>query len=259
MSEGSGTLGPAVRLRRQWLLAAACAAVGVVLGWDALREFDMAIARRWVLPTTAVLGFELWFLTRHLDRNRTAEGRLCETLGPANAVTLVRGGLYAAVAGFVFVPPTPAVAWLPGVCYGVGAALDWIDGRIATTIGRVTRLGATLDHAFDTLGFLVAPLVGVVWGRLPVWYLALSFARYVFKAARAGRRHRGRPVYDLPESRVRRPLAAGQMAFITLALLPVLPAPTVHVAATLALVPSLAVFARDYLVVSGRLRTDGSP
>ena len=249
------TLAPAVHLRRQWLVVAVCATVAVAVFWNALRvSLGIAVARRWLVPTAAVLLFELWFLARHLDRNRTTEGALRDTLGFANAITLARGGLYAAVAGFVLVPQTNAVAWIPGVCYGTGALLDWIDGRAAATVGRTTPLGTKLDMAFDTLGFLVAPVVGVLWGRLPVWYLALSFARYGFKAARGARRYRGQPVYELPESRVRQPLAAGQMAFISLALLPLVPVPIVHAVATVVLCPSLAVFVRDYLVVSGRLR-----
>lgn len=246
---------PTLRLRRQWFLVALCAAVAVAVGWNTLREFlDTPVARRWFLLTAVVLLFELWFLARNLDRNRTAEGALRDTLGFANALTLARGGLYAAVAGFILVPQTQGVAWIPGLCYGAGALLDWIDGRVATTVGRETPLGTKLDMAFDTLGFLVAPLVGVLWGRLPVWYLALSFARYGFKAARGSRRYRGRPVYELPESRVRRPLAAVQMAFISLALLPVVPVWIVRAVAAVVLLPSLAVFVRDYLVVSGRLR-----
>jgi CDP-diacylglycerol--glycerol-3-phosphate 3-phosphatidyltransferase len=171
-------------------------------------------------------------------------------------VTLGRGWLYAAVAGFLLVvPPTDSVwRWLPVLCYGGGAALDWVDGALARTVGRRSVLGEKLDMAFDTVGFLVAPLVGVVWGRLPLWYLSISVARYLFKAGRGWRRTRGRPVYDLPPSRLRRPLAGLQMAFITAALLPIVPVGAVRVAAAAVVVPSLAVFARDYLVVTGRLR-----
>ena len=61
-------------------------------------------------------------------------------------------------------------------------------------------------------------------------------------------------MYDLPPSRVRRPLAGVQMVFITLALAPVLPVGTVGLLAAVVLVPSLAVFARDYLVVAGYFR-----
>jgi len=198
----------------------------------------------------------VWFLRRHLDRNRPEGGVTLASLGLPNAVTLVRGFLYAGVAGFLFVPPgtlSPAARWLPGVCYGVGATLDALDGHLARWNGPETLLGRKLDLAFDTLGFLLAPLVGVAWGRLPAVYLSLSAARYCYRAACWWRERRGRRVGDLPESRLRRPLAAFQMAFIAVALLPVLPPRLVHPAALVAAAPSLLLFARDYLAVTGRL------
>lgn len=224
--------------------AAAGAAVG---GWTLVAgAADYAAANRWLLVAGAVLVYEVGFLAYHLDRTTAAF-----TL--PNLVTLVRGGLYAAAAGFLFVPPTPAVRWAPAACYGTGAVLDAVDGYLARRTGETTALGAKLDLAFDTLGFLVAPLVGVAWGRLPVAYLSLSAARYVYRAGIGWLERRGRPVGDLPASRVRRPLAALQMAFIAVALAPVLPASVVHPLALVVVAPSLAVFARDYLVVTGRL------
>jgi len=269
------TDGRSPRLRRQWrgaavALAAALTAVGVTL--DASPALPRlpgptdSAAVQWAVPTAAAGGFVVWFCRRHLDANRRGataseersgvEGerpRTYATLGVANAVTVARGGLFAAVAGFAAVEPAGRVTWLPAVCYGTGCVLDLADGAIARRRGRTTVLGAKLDMAVDTLGFLVAPVVAVVWGRLPVWYLSLSAARYLFKAGRGYRRARERPVYDLPSSAVRRPLAGVQMAFISVALAPVLPGATVRALAVAVLAPSLAVFARDYLVVSGRL------
>jgi CDP-diacylglycerol--glycerol-3-phosphate 3-phosphatidyltransferase len=253
----SGTTVDRAGLHRDWALVAAAFALAlaaVAAGVAAVAE--RPVAARWAVPTAAVAAFELWFLRRHLDANHAegAEARLYGTLGVANGLTLVRGGAFAAVAGFVAVAPSPGVAWLPALLYGAGCALDRIDGYTARRGGRTTVLGARLDMAFDTLGFLVAPVVGVLWGRLPVWYLSLSLARYLFRAGRGLRRRRGEPVYDLPPSRVRRPLAGVQMVFITLALAPVLPVGTVGLLAAVVLVPSLAVFARDYLVVAGYFR-----
>jgi CDP-diacylglycerol--glycerol-3-phosphate 3-phosphatidyltransferase len=166
---------------------------------------------------------------------------------------MARGLLYAATAGFLVLSPASAVVrWAPALCYGVGASLDFVDGWLARSTGRTTTLGAKLDHAFDTLGFLVAPLVGVAWGRLHVAYLSLSAARYVYRAGLAWRRRRGKSVGDLPDSRVRRPLAALQMGFIAVALAPVVPATITRPVSLLVVVPSLAVFVRDYFVVAGR-------
>jgi CDP-diacylglycerol--glycerol-3-phosphate 3-phosphatidyltransferase len=177
--------------------------------------------------------------------------------GVANAVTMVRGGLYAVVAGFVLVPPETATSWLPAACYGTGVALDRIDGYLARTVGRETALGARLDMAFDTFGFVAAPLLAVVWGTLPVWYLSLSVARFLYRGGCEWRRLRGRPVFDLPGSDLRRPLAGIQMCFLTVALVPGVPASLVGTVAPVVLVPSLVVFLRDFLVVSGRLPRGG--
>ena len=246
---------------------------------------------RWLLPAATVAAFELWFCLRYLGANRpdgpdgwsavddsssreaqerlggrvtvngsddgvTADssvGRVTvyESLGAPNLVTLTRGTLFAALAGFVAVEPLPELVWFPAVLYGAGTGLDFVDGFLARRAGRRTALGAKLDLAFDTTGFLVAPVVAVLWGQLPVWYLSLSAARYLFKLGRGLRRRRGKPVYDLPDSVVRRPLAGVQMAFITLALSPILSPATARPLAVIVLAPSLAVFVRDYAVVAG--------
>jgi CDP-diacylglycerol--glycerol-3-phosphate 3-phosphatidyltransferase len=250
---------PAPLRRRWWLTACVFAAAAGVVALAAIRAFDARTGGLWLAVAAPVLGYQLWFLARALERNRSpdADGSPAPapTLGVANGVTLGRGWLYAGVAGFLLVvpPADSAWRWLPAVWYGSGVALDWVDGALARSVGRRSELGEKLDMAFDTVGFLVAPLVGVAWGRLPVWYLSISVARYLFKAGRGWRRTRGLAVYDLPPSRVRRPLAGVQMAFITAALVPVIPTSVISPAAAVVVTPSLVVFARDYLVVSGRL------
>ena len=256
--------------RRGWRLVAAAFAVALgvgslgveaVVGVEAVGTVPaeqgaraVPVAVRGLVPAAGVAAFELWFCYRHLDANRTSDdGRVHDSLGVANAITLLRGAAFAGVAGFAAVPPSAALAWLPTALYGTGALLDAVDGWFARRFGRTTVLGEKLDMAFDTLGFLVAPVVAVLWGLLPWWYLSLSAARYLFKAGRGLRRYRGRPVYALPPSLVRRPLAGLQMAFITVALTPVLDAGTVRTLAAVVLTPSLAVFLRDYLVVAGYL------
>ena len=255
-------------LRGRWWLAAVVAllsvtAVAVVMA-DALSP---AMGALWLLVTTVPLGYTLWLLWRSLALNRPPEAdartdtlpdggtAVYPTLGLANGVTLGRGWLYAGVAGFLLVvPPVDGVwRWLPALWYGGGAALDWVDGLVARRIGRRTVLGGRLDLAFDTMGFLVAPVVAVAWGALPVWYLSVSAARYCYRFGCWLHERRGGTVGDLPESRLRRPLAGLQMAVVALALLPVVPPSLAWPAATLAMVPTLAVFGRDFLAVTGRL------
>jgi len=229
-------------------LAAGAGAVTAGAGTDA--------AGAWLLPAAIVVAWECAFLARRTDRNHPPgePDAVAGGLGLANAVTLGRGLLYAGVAGFVLTGPLAGPwAWAPALLYGSGAALDAVDGVLARRLGRPTVLGEKLDLGIDTLGFLVAPLAGVAWGRIPVWYLTLSAARYLFKLGCWRRRRRGLPVSDLPASRVRRPLAGVQMAFIAVALAPVLPPSVVAAIAGVVVAPSLAVFVRDYLVVAGHL------
>lgn len=241
------------RLRLEWFALFAGGGVLLTAGAHLVGSAGHA-AHHWLLVAGGVVGYEVAFVGVHLVRTRELDDLPGGSFGAANAVTMLRGLLYAAVAGFLLVPPTsPAIRWVPGLCYGAGAALDAVDGHLARRTGRATALGERLDHAFDTLGFLVAPLVAVAWGRLPVIYLAIAVARFAFLGGQAWRRRAGRPVLSLPESRLRRPLAALQMAVIAVALPPVLPVAVVHPAAILAMLPSLAFFVRDWLAVSGRL------
>jgi CDP-diacylglycerol--glycerol-3-phosphate 3-phosphatidyltransferase len=248
------------RLRSEWRLIASCflLVTGGIGAW-ALPALGVRTALAWTGGTLAIGAGQLWFLRARLSNNRSAgvvadkDETPARSLGIANVVTLVRGWLVAAVGGFALVEPTAAIVWVPALAYSAGAGLDWVDGAVARTVGRRTVLGADLDMAFDTLGFVVAPVVAVLWGRLPIWYLSLSAARYLFRAGVVARHLRARPVYDLPSSIVRRPLAGVQMAFLAVALAPLIPAATVGAVAPIVLVPSLAVFLRDYLAVSGRL------
>ncbi|WP_336338423.1 CDP-alcohol phosphatidyltransferase family protein [Haloarcula brevis] len=208
---------------------------------------------RWMVHPAAVAGVclagQLWYAGRGLETVRPWR----YVFGLANTLTLLRGGLYAVVAGFLVVPATTDLAWVPAACYGVGVALDRLDGAVARTVGQQTALGTRLDMAFDTFGFVVAPVLAVLWGRLPVWYLSISAARYVYLAGIRWRRLRGRPVFDRPDSDLGKYFAGVQMAFLTVALVPAVPVRLVFALAPAVLAPSLAVFVRDFLVVSGRL------
>ena len=237
--------------------------LGAVCLTAALRPVfaDPVLASPAVHPS-AVVGLawagQLWYVRHSLDTFGVAASRWGEVFGLANTLTLVRGGLYAVVAGFVIVPDGTALGWVPALCYGTGAVFDRLDGVVARTVGEPTTLGTRLDMAFDTFGFVVAPLVAVLWGLLPVWYLSLSAARYVYLAGVYWRRLRGRPVFDRPDSDLGKYLAGVQMVFLTVALAPSMAPDLVWTLAPVVLAPSLAVFARDFLVVSGRLHSNGT-
>jgi len=224
----------------------------------ALRQlYPMDLAARWTVHPAVVAGLcwagQLWYVGHSVDTARIGGNPWHRLFGLANTLTLLRGGLYAVVAGFLVVPPDTEFVWVPALCYGAGVVLDKLDGTVARTVGTQTTLGTRLDMAFDTFGFVVAPLLAVVWGQLPVWYLSLSALRYVFLAGVYWRRFRGRRVYDTPDSDLGKYLAGVQMTFLTMALAPAVPTELVWTVAPVVLTPSLVVFGRDYLFVSGHL------
>jgi CDP-diacylglycerol--glycerol-3-phosphate 3-phosphatidyltransferase len=201
----------------------------------------------------ASLASLLLYISFRLLGQGTRQRPVGHLFGLANTVTLLRGALYAVVAGCVILPPATSLAWVPALAYGSGAMLDKVDGTVARTIGQQTALGERLDMTIDTFGFVAAPVVAVAWGLLPGWYLSLSAARYVYRGGCAWRRHRGAPIYDPPASDLGKYLAGIQMAFLTIVLIPPVPTGATWTAAPVVLAPSLAVFARDYLTVTGRL------
>lgn len=237
------------RWRRRWLFVAGGSVTTAVFGKAAIgKTLDPRAALAWAAVAGPIIAYEAWFFY-----SRRETGTALGAIRAANAVTLARGWLFAAVGGFVALQPSPSVAWVPGLCYGIGALLDQVDGRLARHTSTESSLGEQLDMAVDTLGFVVAPAVAVVWGHLPVWYLLLAAARYLFKLGRGYRQWRSLPVYELSPSPLRRTLAGVQMAFLTVALLPLVPADVLAVVAVGVLTPSLVMFVRDYLVLAGHL------
>ncbi|HEY0706775.1 MAG TPA: CDP-alcohol phosphatidyltransferase family protein, partial [Polyangia bacterium] len=180
-----------------------------------------------------------------------------QRLGAATAVTLFRAWLIAVVAGHLFLAPaTGANGFVVGVIYSIAAILDGVDGRIARDHAQVTRLGSRLDVATDVLGLLVAPIVAVRAEGLPPWYLVLALAYPVMRAGLALRTRLGLPVFLErlgPNPRAR--LFAGiQMGVVATALFPVLPRWLLWSAATIAMVPTLLLFLREW-----RLATEAAP
>jgi CDP-diacylglycerol--glycerol-3-phosphate 3-phosphatidyltransferase len=178
-------------------------------------------------------------------------------LPAATRITLARGLLVSVTAGFAVLPPTRGVAWIPALLYATAALADRLDGAVARRLGQVTALGAHLDGAMDALGLLAVPLVAVAWDRLPPWYLLLGATYYLYQGAIIARRRLGLPLF--PERVVRRPItrifAGLQMVLVAAALPPVLPYAITAPVATLLMVPTLAFFARDWLLLTGRRST----
>jgi CDP-diacylglycerol---glycerol-3-phosphate 3-phosphatidyltransferase len=181
-------------------------------------------------------------------------------LGLATGLTLGRGLVISVVAGFMLLQPSATIRWLPGPLYTLAAVGDHFDGYVARRLGQVSRSGARLDVAMDGLGLLVAPLVGVAWGRLPPWYLLVGAAYYLFHGGIWLRGRLALPVYPdrLRPSRTTRFFAGLQMVLVATTLYPVLPIDLTAPAATLMMMPTLFFFWRDWRTVIGRLPAAGT-
>jgi CDP-diacylglycerol--glycerol-3-phosphate 3-phosphatidyltransferase len=230
------------------LLAAGGVAVAAALSPEHAWPWFAGVAPVWAF----LIGVLRWL--------RRSEGQ-AGPLRLATSLTLARAWMIAALAGFVLVPPRAGIlAWAPGILYTTAALLDLVDGYVARRLGQESAVGGRLDVITDALGLLIGPLAAIGLGRLPVWYLAVGAAYYLFHFGLWLRRRRGIPVYleRLKPSLHTRMYAGYQMGLVASALFPVLAPPGTILAATLFMVPPLALFIRDYLVTTGRLASDGA-
>lgn len=244
-------------LRLRWLSMAIMAGLFLAVGFLILRQaWQLEPAWRWLIQACLPATYLLVILWLGLAQNhRPGEPVLLTELGAGNRLTLMRGMLMAALAGFLFLPLPPGwLAWLPGLLYTTAVTADLFDGYLARRSNQVTRLGEMLDMGLDGLGVLIGAILLVQYGKAPVFYLLVGLARYIFIAGIWLRRRMGKPVYDLAPSRTRRPFAGAQMGFIGVALFPFFtPLGTALVAACFAL-PFLVGFIIDWLTVSGAIR-----
>jgi CDP-diacylglycerol--glycerol-3-phosphate 3-phosphatidyltransferase len=190
-----------------------------------------------------------WLLYRGLpDNRRSGDPGILPELGAPTRITMIRGFLVALASGFLAVPAVAAPA------YTTAAVLDGIDGRVARRSKRETLLGSNLDMSVDALGILVASLGGILLSKLPIAYAAVGLARYLFVLGVGARTRAGKPVRSLDPSGLRRILAGLQMGFLASALWPQVP-PALSLAAAYPFgAATLAMFLRDWLYVSHRIR-----
>jgi CDP-diacylglycerol--glycerol-3-phosphate 3-phosphatidyltransferase len=207
----------------------------------------------WLASAALVAGYVLAFSRSRLAENRRAGSpEVLPSLGPGTSLTLLRGLLVAPLAGLLLLPPLEAMlAWLPALLYTASAVADHLDGFMARRANHVTRLGEALDLELDGLGVLLAVGLAIHYGRLPLVFLVVGLARYGFLLWAVALRILGRPVYELPPSRVRRALAGLEIGFLSAALWPIIPPPLALLTGSVFAVPFLISFGRDALVVGG--------
>lgn len=252
---------PMNQLHMRWVLAALLSTSLLLLGYTLLlQEWGGSYARRWLLLSSAGIAYLLRLVWVNLEHNhRPGESQLLPGLGVANLTTILRGVLLALLTGFLFSPvPEGWLAWAPGLLYTTAALADALDGYLARRARQVTLMGSNLDIGLDGWGVLVASLLAVQYGQVPLWYLAVALARPLFLAGTWLRRRWGLPIHPLPPSVRRRTFAGLQMGFLFFILLPVFSPPGTHIAAAAFALPFLVGFLVDWLSVCGVLKNQSA-
>ena len=180
-----------------------------------------------------------------------------QTLGIGNRLTIARGLLIGATAGFIGTDPSTLSkfsVFLPAIFYTVAAIGDALDGYIARVTMQTTQLGSELDNELDAFGLLIAPVLAVLWGKLHFTYLFVSTAFYIFRLGIYSRNHQGKPVYELIPNQFRRRLAGYQMGLVATSLWAPVPAELTKPVGILLMIPLLIRFLLDWLQISGWIK-----
>ncbi|MCF7804269.1 MAG: CDP-alcohol phosphatidyltransferase family protein [Candidatus Marinimicrobia bacterium] len=231
---------------------------GVMMLW--LRTaFSGDVAMRWFLGVALVFFYITTEFYHRLNQNRPPNGdRLFPSLGIANTITFFRGFLLALLAGLIFSPEILSRApYLPAILYLLAGILDGFDGHIARRRDHISSLGQMLENRFDALGILVASTMGIALGKLPVWYMSIGLAYYLFILGRKWRLRTGKPVIELQPDRFRSVAAGIQMGFLGIALLPIFPGEITKIAAPGFFIPTVYLFLRDWLITAGIIDSVG--
>ncbi|MEJ2748877.1 MAG: hypothetical protein P8183_13385, partial [Anaerolineae bacterium] len=223
-----------ISLRRRWLATAVLWYALLGLGYWLLAPV-WPHAGRWAVIAGLVMIYGLWVLWAGLPHNhRAGETAVLATLGWGNGLTLMRGLAISLIAGFLFSPwPGGALAWLPMLLYTTADVADYME--------------------FDGLGMLVVSLLAVWYGQLPIWYLSLGLARYLFVLGLWWREKRHLPVHEITPSVHRRIFAGFQMGFMSAVLWPIIPPAGATIAGTIFATATAVSFLRDWLVAIGRI------
>lgn len=191
-----------------------------------------------------------WAVLRGLDRARYPHGRL----GLCNAVTLLRAGAIAVLAGLVVAPQ--ALAGPQGLGWGLVAlaagalALDFVDGWAARRSGLGSEFGARFDVETDVVFAIV--LAALAWqaDKVGVWFLALGVLRPAYLAAGVALPALRAP---LPPALWRKSVAAVQMTAQVALLAPLVTPPWSQGLGALVLAGVVVSFGVD---IRGQLRAD---
>jgi phosphatidylglycerophosphate synthase len=162
--------------------------------------------------------------------------------GAANSVTLLRVALVAGVAGLIGEAPDDRIARLAVGVVVIVTALDGVDGWLARRDAQASQFGARFDMETDAAFILVLSVL--VWhhGKAGAWVLGCGLMRYLFVAAGSVLPWMAAPL----RSTIRgKSVAIGQVAGLSVALLPIVKTPVSDVVAALTLAALVWSFAVD--------------
>jgi CDP-diacylglycerol---glycerol-3-phosphate 3-phosphatidyltransferase len=209
----------------------------------------------WLTGAVVTAAYQLIRVWQLLPLNHLPDGKmLFSSFGRANLLTLTRG-VPQLLLGGLLIGPTPSgwLRWMPVLLYGLTILGDHFDGYLARTGGRVTVIGARLDMAYDALAMVLISGVGVRYGVLPWWYLAVPLARPLFVLGIWLRRRLHRAVAPLPYSATRRMVASLQMGFLAGVMAPLFDRTATRWLTSFFMAPLIGSFLRDWGLVSGWL------
>lgn len=255
------------RLRHWWRTAAIFCCMTLLTGFAIVHYYlKPALAWRWLFPSLVIVIYILAFLKSRLRLNhRKNEIYLLPTFGWGNWITLLRGVLISILAGLLLLPWNKLtndylwLAWLPGTVYISAALLDYFDGVLARIFNQQTRLGESFDTQMDALGLLVAILLAIKIGQLPLSCITAGLAYYLFQIGIQIRKKLSKVVIDLKPRPEARFMAGLYMGFVGLSLFPILRPPVTDIAAVIFLVPFLLGFLQDWWIVCDKLETNHRP
>ncbi len=211
--------------------------------------------RLWLTGAVVTAAYQLIRVWQLLPLNHPPDATMrFPSFGCANLLTLTRGVPQLLLGGLLMAPTLSGwLRWMPALLYGLTILGDHFDGYLARTRGRVTVMGARLDMAYDALAIVLIALVGVRYGVLPWWYLAVPLARPLFVLGIWLRRRLNRRVAPLPYSATRRMVASLQMGFLAGVMAPLFDRTATRWLATFFMAPLIGGFLRDWGLVCGRL------
>lgn len=209
------------------------------------------------LTITGTLSFILYKLWISLSLNYREDGLFFQSLGWPNILSLLRGLLLCLLSIFIFIPNlSELLVWWVAVIFTTAILTDGLDGYLARKTQRQTELGKVLDIEIDSVAVLIGAMLAISFGKLPLWYIIIALARYLFVFGTAIRKYFGHSTQPLQESLYRRTLAVANMNFMMLALYPSTSPEVLEIMACFATIPFCLGFIQDWLIVNTFIRVE---